>query len=1015
MTPTDFPTFFQALWGYPPFDWQTRLLERVIERGWPSTLDLPTGAGKTAALDVAVFALALDAARPFTERRQARRIVLVVDRRVVVDQAFERACSIAKKLDDAKEGILAKVAEALRTLSGNPDGLPVLPAILRGGMPRESEWAKSPSQPVILTSTVDQVGSRLLFRGYGVSERMRSVHAGLLGCDTLLLLDEVHLARPFEETLTAATKWYAQGEAASLSRPLQFVRMSATVTESLDEPFALAQADRDNSELVARLTAKKVAVLRVVKTPRDARKASDTLSKAATREAERLCKGNARAIAVIVNRVETARQIAQAAEKGLGPEWAVYLLTGRMRPLDRFDKQAAVLEHVRSGRKRSTESTKILVVSTQALEAGADFDFDALITECASLDSLRQRFGRLDRMGKLGQTDAVILAGSSSVDEKAEPDPIYGAALRGTWDFLSARASQSPEHDATVIDFGIDEMNALLAPLAQKEKQALSAPRQIAPILTSSHLDRWVQTSPAPHADPEVSPYLHGIGRGSPEVQVVWRADIDAPLLKAEMLPRLREMLDLVRPSSLEALSVPLWAVAQWLKAVHDRSTGNTPEESADSVLLSDVEGAKAGEGDVATLAPALIWRGGEVNLVSAASELRPGVTLVVPSAYGGLDERFFSWDPESKAAVRDRGDEAQLLQKGRAVLRWHPAVLRSWSPVVASKVAALIKSQEFKDEVDERGEAAERDAFHEWRTLAIADADTPTWARAALRHLARGGTTQRITLKAADGEVTWRAQVKEVPVHRSVLRELFNIPELRDAPLGRDDPGEAATEEDEGSFLGSPISLTRHLEGVRDFAERFGRALGLPGEITSDLALAGFIHDLGKADPRFQLLLHGGDTVKEASARELLAKSAVPATDRVARERARERAGYPQGMRHELLSVALAERSASLRKQANDWELVLHLVGSHHGWCRPSGPPVLDPAPRDVSLEFQGETLTSSSQHGLERFDSGVAERFWRLVAKYGYWGLAWLEAVLRLADHRESEREAPKGDRNA
>jgi CRISPR-associated endonuclease/helicase Cas3 len=91
MRPTSFRAFFQSLWGYAPFDWQTRLLERVASQGWPSTLDLPTGAGKTATLDIAVFAVALDAAKPAVEHRQSRRIVLVMDRRVVVDQAFERA------------------------------------------------------------------------------------------------------------------------------------------------------------------------------------------------------------------------------------------------------------------------------------------------------------------------------------------------------------------------------------------------------------------------------------------------------------------------------------------------------------------------------------------------------------------------------------------------------------------------------------------------------------------------------------------------------------------------------------------------------------------------------------------------------------------------------------------------------------------------------------------------------------------------------------------------------------
>ncbi len=1007
MTPSSFPAFFQALWGREPFDWQTRLLERVHATGWPSTLDLPTGAGKTATLDIAVFALALDAARPPAERKQSRRIVLVVDRRVVVDQAFERAGAIAKKLAEAKDGILRDAAKALRDLSGNSGGLPVLPAILRGGMPRESEWAKSPSQPVILTSTVDQVGSRLLFRGYGVSERMRSVHAGLLGSDTLLLLDEVHLARPFEDTLDALSKWYSKGASASLSRPLQFVRMSATVASPSSDTFGLIEKDRENPRLNSRLIGKKSALLRQVNTPRDPVKAGEAMAKAAAREAERLSKGSARAIAIIVNRVETARKIASLAEEAMNQDWTVSLLTGRMRPLDRLEKQSAVLEQVMAGRTRSSDSPRLLVVSTQAIEAGADFDFDALITECASLDALRQRFGRLDRLGDLGSTEAVILAGSGSVDEKAEPDPIYGTALRDTWTFLNRVATKSNEQDGSVVDFGIDSMNALLQALDTREKTALVAPRSVAPVLTSSHLERWAQTSPAPHADPPVAPFLHGIGRSTAEVQIVWRADIAPGDLTKEALPKLREVLELVRPSSLEALSVPLWAAKQWLSVVAARARSDTMVSGAD-VLLGDVEGASSPEIEDSALASALVWRGGEVRLLTDADDLKPGLTLVVPSAYGGLDEKFASWDPASIAPVVDRGDEAQLLQKGRAVLRWHPDVVKGWAADAGLRAGPRILTRD----LDESDGAAERAAFREWRQETLAAESLPAWTRVALAHFDRGATTHTVELlheAPRDQDSAWRAQVHKRPVPRAALRELLGLPELRHAPIVSD-AADSSTEDDEGSFLGEAVSLTTHLKGVRDFARRFAVALSLPQELTEDLALAGYIHDLGKADRRFQLLLHGGDPVKEAAAPALLAKSAVAATDQAARDRARERSGYPKGMRHEILSVALAQDSISLRDQAYDWDLVLHLVASHHGWCRPFAPPVLDPEPQTVSLEFDGVTLTSSSAHGLERFDSSIAERFWLLTRKYGHFGLAWLEAILRLADHRESEKESPK-----
>jgi CRISPR-associated endonuclease/helicase Cas3 len=67
----------------------------------------------------------------------------------------------------------------------------------------------------------------------------------------------------------------------------------------------------------------------------------------------------------------------------------------------------------------------------------------------------------------------------------------------------------------------------------------------------------------------------------------------------------------------------------------------------------------------------------------------------------------------------------------------------------------------------------------------------------------------------------------------------------------------------------------------------------------------------------------------------------------------------------------------------------------------------VPDLAPVSVTFNTDGITSRASSRHDLARLDSGVAERFWQMVRRYGWWGLAWIEATLRLADHCQSERE--------
>ena len=147
-----------------------------------------------------------------------RRIFFVVDRRIIVDEAHDRAGRLAKKLEAAEGGILQTVADRLRRLArgggtGLGDERPLAVHSLRGGMYRSEAWARNPLQPTIVASTVDQIGSRLLFRAYRRRPGTWPVYAGLVANDSLILLDEAHCAQPFLQTLRAVAKLRTWAEA----------------------------------------------------------------------------------------------------------------------------------------------------------------------------------------------------------------------------------------------------------------------------------------------------------------------------------------------------------------------------------------------------------------------------------------------------------------------------------------------------------------------------------------------------------------------------------------------------------------------------------------------------------------------------------------------------------------------------------------------------------------------------------------------------------------------------------
>jgi CRISPR-associated endonuclease/helicase Cas3 len=977
----EFRDFFEAVYKKRPFPWQSRLAERVFERGWPGALDVPTGAGKTAAIDVALFHLALEADRR-SERSAAMRIVFVVDRRLVVDDAYERAERLRLALDKASRpgapgSVVRRVAERLMSLSG-PGGRPLATVRLRGGAPKDPDWARTPCQPLIVVSTVDQVGSRLLFRGYGVSDSMKPVHAGLLGADALHLLDEAHLSQPFVQTVKDTM---ALGEPGwrELRAPLSVVTLSATQTDTDAVVDLVQDDDREPEALGPRLTRPKTIGIELVKGSPDSEAFREALVSHAWRCSE-LGEGTAKVVAVVVNRVRRARLVFEAIQKRIAELGAhrssvgAALLIGRTRPLDREEVLRKYRECMRAGGEEAARQDPLFVVATQCIEAGADLDFDALVTEIAPLDCLRQRFGRLNRMGRLAEARGVVVAASEQVSSRAN-DPIYsdcdGDRLFKTWSLLDEKAVRVGKEKTPVLDFGVDAARAWLPPRAELERYV--APRRDAPVLLPAFLEQWSCTSPVPEIDPEVALFLHGPDTGSGDVQIVWRADVEAvdPRSKAWI-----ERLAVCPPSSLEAVSVPIAEARRWL-------AGDARADVPDLEVAEKEVAEKDGAPTARALKRALRWRGAESEetRVVGARDLRPGDLVVVPSTYGGCDA--WGWEPQSREPVRDIGGEANRLHRGRDVLRLSSALVEAeLAAEVADAAERRRRGDRLRRRIEELRDAPDREIAHEIEALPGMPASFAQWFERE-----RGERGRPRVIRNANGS--------PIAVERRVTQ--------KDERGGED---VAATEDDEGSGGERRVPLKLHSADVRSYAERFARGAGLSDDLVQAVALAGFLHDAGKARIEFKQWLYGGDELA-ALVGEDLAKSGQRRLPRGARGRA----GLPDGARHEVASLGFALAHPKLGGAGEHRDLVLWLVGTHHGHGRPFFPPVeWPPYGSDFKTDLGDGERASLPAPSLAELTAWWLDLHERLERKYGPWGLARLEAILRLADHRASAAEQPE-----
>lgn len=530
----DFDELFHALTGHQPFPWQRAMFQQMVQANFDAlrVCHIPTGLGKTST--IAIWLLAL-ARRDPRGTRFPRRLVYIVNRRTVVDQATRE---VERYVEALKQPALLQVAERLRMLAAFPASVPLAVSTLRGELADNGEWRRDPARPAIVIGTVDMIGSRLLFSGYGrCGFKARPLHAAFVGQDSLIVHDEAHLEPAFQHLLDAI---HIEQRSAEDLFPIHLLELTAT-TRAAGNAFRLSSADLEDERVILRMTARKALTLVPVD---DKKKVVETIVQRAL-----LRKDSNSAVLVFARTVEDVSRIADALRKAVPDRVAV--LTGTQRGFERekmFTDSEAEGEgadpHVKAVVKRFLPASQshgptVYLVCTSAGEVGIDMSGDQMICDLPTFDSLAQRLGRVNRFGLTDSTIDLVYEPVDITSDKL--NPLQRARAR-TLALIPELPRRGGAFDAS--PFGLRTLPA------EQCRDAFAPPP---PILDATDIlfDMWSMTSVRKKlaGRPAVADWLHGAPNEwtPPETVVAWRDEVDwltPPTTVIEDTSELENLLD---------------------------------------------------------------------------------------------------------------------------------------------------------------------------------------------------------------------------------------------------------------------------------------------------------------------------------------------------------------------------------------------------------------------------------------------------------------------------------------
>lgn len=992
------------------FPWQIELLRRFHKGKVVSSIDIPTGLGKTAVMAVWLVARVLGAAVP-------RRLVYVVDRRAVVDQATEVAESLCAWV--AKE---RGIAEALRL-----DTRPLPISTLRGQHVDNRAWLEDPSSPAIVVGTVDMVGSRLLFSGYGVSSKMRPYHAGFLGADALVILDEAHLVPAFEDLLRQVEREadsFGPNEPSlrGLVPEFKLLSLSATGRQTDATTLILSDDDRSHPIVKKRLTAKKALsvvdltnVGEATVTPADGNNADDadeaTKKNKGPKLADVLAKqawdmttqGSAQVRCLVFchargDATAVAAELRNLAKLAGANEPTVELFVGGRRVKERTQVRDALARlGFLAGTAVKLERSAFLI-ATSAGEVGVDLDADHMVCDLVTWERMVQRLGRVNRRGD-GDAKVVVV-----VDSEPAPSDSTTKALK------KREASNAAKRQLDELTKKLSALQGAKAAVPRGQKKSADAKateekrKQAEKELKKSISGCQKRIKAFKDADAKIVARHEAAAAQHRALRALLAAIGEKGSLSPDALLTLRDRQDLadavraatvvepLRPELTRAL-VDAWSMTSldehpgrpevdpwlrgfrpndppqttvvWRRHLPVRADGSLDAESAKRFFeAAPPHTSEQLETETHLVLEWLIERAAAISK-AAGEEALLDAQSVVAIALGGRGEPK-GWRTLSQiAAAKGKGkNENKETKKAREQgVKELEQLLVGVTLVIDARLGGLTDGLLSK-ETDMTAEVAD-DGSTIWLTRPDV-ADVPVT-----------GFRIRVLDASEEDESAWRT----TPGTGWVRRHLFVTNVLDGEPsaaLAIDGWAGDAANEEERAEADRHQQLDEHQSWAEDCARQIAQRLGIETARANLLALAARLHDEGKRAARWQRAFNAPKDWRDLRP---YAKTKGPIDFDLL-----------DGYRHELGSLPYVEAHDDFTALGtDDQDFVLHLIAAHHGFARPViGTSGCDDAPPSI----------------VEERARAVALRFARLSRRWGPWGLAWWEALLRSADQTASRR---------